>query len=75
MISTVRCSKFIRLLQTAFGFNAEHIHTDGTQYEYVWALAFYEKRHEVIFIQLSLWNNISLLKKACMKPKSSYHCM
>ena len=50
MISTVPCSKFIRLLQTIFGFNAEHIHADGTQYEYVWALAFYKKRHEVIFL-------------------------
>ena len=45
MISTVWCSKFTRLLRTIFDFNAEHIHTDGTQYEYVWALAFYEKRH------------------------------
>ena len=54
MISTVRCFKFIRLLQTVFGFNAEHIHTDWTQYEYVWALVFYEKRHEVIFIQINL---------------------
>ena len=45
MISSVWCSKFIRLLQTIFGFNAEHIQTEGTQYEYVWALAFYEKRH------------------------------
>ena len=33
----------------------EHIHTDGNQYElyeYVWASAFYEKRHEAIFIQI-----------------------
>ena len=48
-----------------------HIHTDGTQYEYVWALAFYEKRHEVTLIQLILWNDISHLKMACMKPKST----
>ena len=75
MISTVWCPKFIRLLRTIFGFNAEHIHTDGTQYEYLWELAFYEKPHEVIFIQLSLWNEISLLKRACMKPKSTYQYM
>ena len=38
-----------------------------TQFEYVWALVFYEMQQEVIFIQLSLWNYISLLKRACMK--------
>ena len=46
-----------------------------TQYEYVWELAFYGKLQEVIFIQLSLWNDISFLKRVCMKPKSTYRYM
>ena len=29
-----------------------------TKYKYVWVLAFYEMRKEVMFIQLSLWNDI-----------------
>ena len=60
--------EFIRLLQAIFAYNGEHIHPDGTQYKYVWALPIYEKRHEVILVQLSLWNAISYLKGVCMKP-------
>ena len=32
------------------------------------------KRHEITFIRLSLWNNISHLNEACMEPKSTYSC-
>ena len=33
---------------------------------YAWALAFYEKRHEVIFIQLDLRRDISYLNREYM---------
>ena len=33
MISTARGSKRIRLLEVIFGYNDEHIHTDGLKYE------------------------------------------
>ena len=46
-----------------------------TQYKYVWELAFYGKLQEVIFIQLSLWNDISFLKRVWMKPKSTCRYM
>ena len=42
--------------------NVTYIPTDGSQYEwyrFAWTLAFYQKRHEVIFIQLNLWNDFS----------------
>ena len=37
--------------------------------------ACYENRHEVIFIQLSSWNDILHLNMKCMKPKFTHPYM
>ena len=38
----------------------------------MWSLAFHEKPDTIMFIQLSLWNDIFTLKQGIMKPKLTY---
>ena len=60
------------MLDDILGYSVEHIHTDGIHYEWhehVWPLAFDEKRYEVIFIQLTLWDVTLHLKKVMFETQ------